>query len=198
MCLGLIKRIGDGSTTRIWTDNWMLRDYKLRPICALTANPPTSVAELINPVTRSWDRQMLSDNFIALDIEMIINIPISNRMQDDFWAWHYDRRGVFSVRSAYRMITAIKAQREDWLAHRSGHSNVAADRSSWTQVWKVKVTSKNRLILWRLAHTSLPTGMVRHQRKITDDPVCSICNAVDDSWRHSLLSCTMARCVWAL
>ena len=156
------------------------------------------MAELINPVTRSWDRQMLSDNFIALDIEMIINIPISNRMQDDFWAWHYDRRGVFSVRSAYRMITAIKAQREDWLEHRSRHSNVAIDRRSWTQLWKVKVPSKIRVFVWRLAHTSLPTGLVRHQRKMAANHVCSICNAAEDSWRHSILSCTMARWVWAL
>ncbi|KAI5020283.1 hypothetical protein ZWY2020_045171 [Hordeum vulgare] len=28
-------------------------------------------------------------------------------------------------------------------------------------------------------------------------PCCAICGA-EDSWRHSLLNCTMARCVWAL
>ena len=35
LALGLIKRIGSGSGTRIWEDNWLPRDYKLRPICPI-------------------------------------------------------------------------------------------------------------------------------------------------------------------
>jgi hypothetical protein len=27
---------------------------------------------------------------------------------------------------------------------------------------------------------------------------CSLCSASLDTWRHSLLECTLARCVWAL
>ena len=34
LALGLIKRIGSGQNTNIWQDNWMLRDYNLRPLCA--------------------------------------------------------------------------------------------------------------------------------------------------------------------
>ena len=40
LSMGLIKRIGTCSSTRIWEENWMPRDYKLRPICARSANPP--------------------------------------------------------------------------------------------------------------------------------------------------------------
>lgn len=56
LSLGLIRRIGSGAGTRIWSDNWLPRDYKLRPIYARTADPPTMVSALIDPVTRSWDR----------------------------------------------------------------------------------------------------------------------------------------------
>ena len=45
---------------------------------------------------------------------------------------------------------------------------------------------------------SLPTGTVRHRRKMATSPACSICNEEADSWRHSLFDCRMARCVWAL
>jgi hypothetical protein len=31
--LGLIGRIGDGITTRIWLDNWISRDFCLKPMC---------------------------------------------------------------------------------------------------------------------------------------------------------------------
>ncbi|VAH60013.1 unnamed protein product [Triticum turgidum subsp. durum] len=34
LSLGLIKRIGTGETTHIWSENWLPRNYKLRPICA--------------------------------------------------------------------------------------------------------------------------------------------------------------------
>ena len=108
------------------------------------------------------------------------------------------RREFFSVRSAYRMISAVKAQREDWLDHRPGHSNIAADRNFWSQLWKVWVPSKIRVFVWRLAHTSIPTGFVRHERNMADSQACSICGADEDTWRHSLLSCCMARRVWAL
>ena len=146
---GLIKRIGSGLQTSIWGQNWLPRDYKLRPICARSTNPPVLVSELIDPITMVWNKQTLVENFIAPDVEVIQSIPLSTRTQDDFWSWHYDKRGVFSVRSAYRMIAAVKAQREDWLDHRPGHSNIAADKKSWTHLWKVKVPSKIRVFVWR-------------------------------------------------
>lgn len=196
--LGLVRRIGKGADTNVWQDNWIPRDYKLRPICVRSLNPPVLVSELINPATRSWNKHALTEHFIVADVEAILNIPLSTQMQEDFWAWHYDRCGIFSVRSAYRMICAIKTQQEDWLEHRPSHSNIAASKNSWTQLWKVRIPSKIRVFVWRLAHTFIPTGIVRHERRMADTPACSLCGAVEDTWRHSLLNCLLARCVWAL
>jgi hypothetical protein len=72
---------------------------------------------------------VLSEHFIAPDVEIILNIPLSSRVQDDFWSWHYDKHGVFFVQSAYKMISSIKAQREDWLEHRPSHSNQQATKT---------------------------------------------------------------------
>lgn len=96
------------------------------------------------------------------------------------------------------MLNAIKSQREDWLEHRPGHSNVAAEQKDWTRLWHVKVPSKVKVFVWRLAHTSLPTGDVRLHRNMAPSSECSICKSAYDSWRHSLFDCRMARCVWAL
>lgn len=192
------NRIGIGVDTQIWHHNWLPRDYKLSPICARLANPPALVSELIDQTTRTWNRQVLAEHFIAPDIDVILNIPLSTRSQSDFWAWHYDRRGIFSVRSAYRMISGIKFQREDWLENRPSNSNQAAVKNDWSRLWKVQVPSKVRIFVWRLAHTSLPTGTTRHKRKMATSLVCSICSAAEDTWRHSLISCRMARCVWSL
>lgn len=105
---------------------------------------------------------------------------------------------MFTVRSAYRMINGIKHQREDWLEHRPSHSNREAESKAWSQLWKVKVPSKIRVFVWRLAQMSLPTGSVRHERNMATSSACCLCDEELDSWRHSLFECRMARCVWAL
>ena len=43
-----------------------------------------------------------------MDIDVIANIPLSTDGTEDFWAWHYEQIGVFSVRSAYRMLIHIQ------------------------------------------------------------------------------------------
>ena len=99
LALGIIKRVGTGADTDIWSDNWIPRDYKLRPLCALRADPPQQVSELIDSVTRTWNKQMLVEHFVGPDVDAILNIPLSSRLQDDFYVWHYDKRGIFSVKS---------------------------------------------------------------------------------------------------
>jgi hypothetical protein len=64
-------------------------------------------------------------------------------------------------------------------------------------LWKVKVPSKMCIFLWRLAKHSLPTGDVLHHRKMAQCSAHFLCG-MEDSWRHSLLECTMARCICAL
>ena len=89
--------LGTGVDTNIWHDNWLPRDYKLRPICARTQNPPMLASELIDGAIKTCDRQVLEEHFIEPDIDVITNIPLSSRVQSNFWAWHYDKRGIFSV-----------------------------------------------------------------------------------------------------
>lgn len=71
------------------------------------------------------------------------------------------------------------------------------DQKEWATLWKIKVPSKLRIFLWRLARQSLPTGDVRHNRHMAQHRNCTICGQ-PDSWRHSLLECNLARCVWVL
>ena len=53
------------------------------------------------------------------------------------------------------------------------------------------------MFLWRLARQSIPFGGVLHHRKMAASNSCAICG-MEDSWRHSLLECNLAKCVWAL
>ena len=50
-----------------------------------------------------------------MDVEAIRTIPIVTRVAENFWAWHVERCGIFTVKSAYRMIIDTKRRREAWL-----------------------------------------------------------------------------------
>lgn len=163
----------------------------------ISNDPPHLVNELIDQTTGCWNKLLLQQHFIPMDQEVIANIPICSRRQEDFWAWHYEKSGKFTVRSAYCMLIHNKVQRTNWLERNAGKSETRAIEKEWTNIWKVSVPSKVRVFLWRLARHSIPTGDVRHHRNMATSSGCSICGA-QDSWRHSLLDCHMSRCVWAL
>lgn len=92
---------------------------------------------------------------------------------------------------------AIKKRRADWLENRVGSSNNSEIEKSWTTFWKTIVPAKIKVFLWRLSKNSLVTEDVHKHRKMSHHDQCFVCGA-QDSWRHSLLECTMARCVWVL
>ena len=43
---------------------------------------------------RTWDKQKLQENCLPVEVEVFCNTPIS-LSRPHFWAWHYDRRGIF-------------------------------------------------------------------------------------------------------
>jgi ribonuclease HI len=167
-------------------------------MACLKADPPLMVSAFIDDTSAVWKKELLEEYFLPMDVEVIMSIPLSTRRLEDRWAWHYEKSGILTVRSVYRLLVQTKKRREDWLEGRSASSGTAAEGKAWQRLWKVvQVPSKLRIFLWRLAHQSLPTGDVRRHRHMADTSACSLCGA-EDSWRHSLLSCTIARSVWAL
>jgi LPS sulfotransferase NodH len=86
-----------------------------------------------------------------MDVEIIRGILLCTRNQEDFWSWHFEKNGVFTVRSAYRVLVSVKKTREDWLDGRATSSSSVDDGKAWSKLWKTKVPSKVRVFLWRLA-----------------------------------------------
>jgi len=146
---------------------------------------------------RTWDRLKLAEFFTPIDIESILKIPLCTRQQEDFWAWHFDSKGVFSVRSAYRMLVTYKEHATAFFEHSASGSDTRAEQKEWLGIWKLEIPSKIRVFLWRLFRHSLPTGDVRYRRNVAAQSSCTICGA-QDSWKHALFECNLARCVWAL
>jgi len=73
--------------------NWLPSENLRRPIRLAKPNQPQFVSELINQAEAAWKSDMLEEFFTPLDAMMIANIRLCTRRQEDFWAWHFDKRG---------------------------------------------------------------------------------------------------------
>lgn len=195
---GLIRSVGNGRSINIWDDNWLPRDNLLRALHPRSANPPQLVSDLIDEPSKSWNRQRIVEHLQPPDVPFVVNIPISVRNIEDSWAWHYERSGIFTVRSAYRLLVDTKKRREDWLEGRPAASNTSTIQGQWRKLWKVRVPGTVKQFAWRLALSSIPTEAVRHHRSMADSKICPICNGAEDSWLHALIDCNIAKCVWSL
>ena len=96
----------------------MLRSYGSR-----VPNPPVMVSELIDATSATWNFQRLHEVFMPMDIPAIMGIPLCTRNVEDYWGWHFERSGVFTVKSAYRMLVATNLRREAWLEESAGSSS---------------------------------------------------------------------------
>lgn len=115
---GLIWRIGNGRSVRIWRDPWIPHPTG-RPLisqqgrCILRR-----VSELLDE-TGAWRPDLLQQYFLPVDVHHIMKIKASPRLGDDFIAWGAERTGIFTVRSAYRLALEDKLRPSSVAASRA-------------------------------------------------------------------------------
>ena len=99
-------------------------------------NMVKTVDELINPVDFTWDADLIHSIFWGVDASRILQIPITPGREDGV-AWHYNRNGMFSVKSAYHV---------QWKSSFGNRINTRTTGSStwqvWKKLWKLKVPGK--------------------------------------------------------
>ena len=101
--LGYIWRIGTGENVNIWSDPWVPASPDRKVISNRGQTILSVVSDLIDPHTGAWDEPLIRSIFNPVDARRIMQIPINHNAFDDFISWNPDRRGIFSVRSAYRL-----------------------------------------------------------------------------------------------
>ena len=82
---GLIRRIGDGWTTEIRGHTWHPREGTMRPIIAAPTSNLFWVSDLIE----------IRDTFLAMDVSIILSIPLCTRNIPNFWSWAFEKKKFF-------------------------------------------------------------------------------------------------------
>lgn len=154
---GVVWRIGDGTKIHIWEDPWIPRGVTRRPSAPRGHSLLTRVCELIDPDTGSWDQALVERCFHPDDVPYVLSIPISDQTED-FLAWHFDSKGIFSVKSAYK-VHVVVLKREASRQKGQSMSGDATQNEMFRLIWKQKCPPKVQHFLWRLAHNSHPMYM---------------------------------------
>jgi hypothetical protein len=145
---GVCWRVGSGNLIRIWRDPWIPRGWSRRPTGKRRPNRLKWVSQLINSDTMSWKEEVVRDLFRAHDVEQILSIKLPSKLSEDFVSWFYEKRGVFSVRSAYKLAKELKVEEG------AGKQSCSANQNGspvWKDFWKIPLPH-NLYDLWMAGH----------------------------------------------
>ncbi|XP_020168462.1 uncharacterized protein [Aegilops tauschii subsp. strangulata] len=136
---------------------------------------------------------MVRDLFQEEDAKAILSISICEGMVDNF-AWHFDQRGIFSVKSAYKIGVMLRDRRlgRDVATSKENSANNTV-KFDWKHVWSLKATSKVKMFVWRLAHNSLANCMKIQKLGVGLDTGCPVCHRLNEDGGHTFLKCKKAK-----
>ena len=149
------------------------------------------VDELINLVDASWDVDLVQSIFESVDANRILQIPITNG-REDCVAWHFNRSGLFSVKSAYHCQWKKKFGARIAGPQGSGTSN----RQVWKNLWKLQVPGKIKNFGWRALRGLMPCKAILANRHVIPEGGCPVCHNGAEDIKHLIFTCDQARAVW--
>jgi hypothetical protein len=109
---GAIWRVGYGAQIRAWRDPWIPRDGSHLLRTTQRRCRYRWVADFLLP-DGSWNTKRLQLYFNQEDVDNIVKIKTSTRSESDFVAWHQEKCGTFTIKSAYRLALNISMQKHD-------------------------------------------------------------------------------------
>ncbi|KAK2643210.1 hypothetical protein Ddye_024973 [Dipteronia dyeriana] len=180
-------RIGDGKVVSIYKVCCLPRPSKFSHFLL---NVAAKVSELKLP-NGAWNENMIRAPFWPEDVNMILSLPWSPRAQSDSLMWHFDKSGSYSVKSGYHLGCGLFAN--------AGSSGLASSDSWWKYLWRINVSSKVKLLIWRTCFNWIPTGCNLAHFGVHVDDCCLKCNrrlepTVHACWTFSSLKDVRAKC----
>jgi hypothetical protein len=154
---GLIRRAGNGQTTNIWRDKWIPNHPGGKLLTQQYDHQVMSTD--LRTASGDWNVELIREVFCHFDTESILRIN-SRIVGEDFCSWEKEKHGMYSVRSAYRLLEEGRRQAEDTDVPGS------SDDKDWKILWKFEVPPKVRVFWWRVLHGFLPARQVLYRRHI--------------------------------
>ena len=150
-----------------------------------------TVAELINQHLHAWRSDFIMDMFEKEDAKAICRIQLSRRYVEDFLIWKHQRKGIFTIKSAYKVSKEVLRGGRVAKSSRGG-----IGKGVWSALWKLRIPNKIRVFRWRACNEILPTKLNLSKRRVIEDAMCPIYLRFPESVVHALWECDAVRDVW--
>ncbi|KAK6119801.1 hypothetical protein DH2020_046456 [Rehmannia glutinosa] len=171
---GIRWKISDGRSVRIFEDPWMPRVKTFKPISPPSDGGPTIVSDLID--NRSWKSNLIKNMFWPIDHDFILKIPLGRIASGDKLIWHYEKSGLYSVRSGYKLSCSNTFQ--------DGSSNEDQQLRWWRSLWILRIPPKIKIFVWKAFRGCLPCAVSLNKRDNICPPHCHRSNLVNGYMRQ--------------
>ncbi|KAF4383100.1 hypothetical protein F8388_009131 [Cannabis sativa] len=174
--------IADGSKVDLWNSPWIpWLDWDMfraafNPLCVQNS---IKVSTLLNE-NGEWLDRLTHRWFVPSVASSLSLIGRLHTSQEDHLVWKDATNGLFSPKAAYKSIIKCRWGETDQL---------------WHRIWKLKITERLRMFLWKLCRDIIPFGS-RLQRIFGNEARCILCGKDEDSAHHLFFKCPLAKAVW--
>jgi hypothetical protein len=180
--------IGDGASTRFWTDNWLPAGtihfifpnlYKAvgrRRLGHLVRTAMTDY-QWVRDITGARTAPVLIE---YVQLWMMLRDVQLRPLESDRFVWRWTADGQYSVRSAYR-------------AYFEGWTKLAGAK----ELWRAAVPPKVKFFFWLALHRRLWIADRWRRHGLQPAATCVLCDQADETTDHLLCSCVFSREVWA-
>ena len=150
------------------------------------------VSSLIDNDTRWWKVEVARSIFLPSKASTILKIPLNYNLLEDSLIWLGNKRGVFTVKSAYHIASNLVDSSEDGECLSFDSKTLL-----WKRIWSQKVPQKLKIFAWRTCVNGLLTMFNLSHRGIHCSSFCPLCDKAIESTAHALFLCDHAKLSWA-
>ncbi|XP_041004081.1 uncharacterized protein LOC121249435 [Juglans microcarpa x Juglans regia] len=181
-------RVGSGENIHIWKDAWIPGHKPLVDELILREgiDMDETVDIPLDPETKGWRMDHIRALFNPIVVADILKIRLSSNQYEDKWIWTEEKNGVFSVKSAYRLIQDLRSSSE-------GESLDATDQR---KLWKMQVPKRIQIFAWRACKDILPTLHNLKKKKVDVEDRCCFYKEAPEDVHHALVYCPSFKGLW--
>lgn len=192
--MNVTKHVGDGSNTQFWHHLWIGN----APLCqsfprlySISVDKLCSIAEMGEHSADgwrwilNWRRNLFEWEFEILhSLNNLLSSAHISHLSEDGWKWKLEESGIYSVRSAFNLLSGIRDQDSD---------NISS------LIWCHKTPYKITTFAWRALMNRIPTTLNLLRRNIISPSAatfCPFCRSEEETTDHLFLQCHFAFKTW--
>ncbi|KAJ1414415.1 Ribonuclease H-like superfamily [Sesbania bispinosa] len=181
---GTCWRLGDGASTRFWTDCWLKSGLILSDAIS-SPLPADRLTESVMDVSfhdGSWDMARFShwlpNHALA---EVLAHLAGVSVLGPDKPIWKFSHDGSFTTKSAYECVQDFpQALRGD----------------VWSVIWGWNGPVRVKHFLWMVVKGGLKTNCLLWEKGLSPSNSCVFCQSEMETEKHLLMECMMASQFW--